>query len=188
MNPDANPYSWYENSTAHGIAADIFRATAESLGLNYEIVPVTTQAEYDALIAQGGVDIWMDMDGSYEDEEGARYKLTDPYLTTTLSVLRVRGASERIERLVTDDAHITMREILSSVWPAVEITVAHSLSECTQKVLSGEADGALLMSYAAQKIARDDVHNRLRVDIVPGAALNLMNGVNASDSVHFYGL
>ena len=29
MNPDANPYSWFENGEAKGIAADIFRATAE---------------------------------------------------------------------------------------------------------------------------------------------------------------
>ena len=188
MNPDANPYSWYENGEARGMAADIFRATAESLGLKYEIVPVATREAYEALVASGGVDIWMDMDGCYEDEGGNKYKITDAYLSTTMSVLRVRGASERIERLVTDDDHITTREIISSVWPTVKLTVADSLEECKQRVLNGDADGALLMSYAAQRLARDDVQNRLRVDIVPGASLQLMNGVNANDSIYFYGL
>ncbi len=61
MNPDANPYSWYENREAHGIAADIFRATAEALQLNYEIVPVATREEYEAHIAAGDVDIWLDL-------------------------------------------------------------------------------------------------------------------------------
>ncbi len=188
MNPDANPYSWYEDGEAHGIAADIFRAVAGELGLSYQILPAADKAEYEALIAAGKVDVWMDMDACYEDEGGAKYKITTPYVTTTMSVLRVRGASEKIERLVTDDEHITVREIFSAVWPAVEVTVVDSLEECKQQVLTGQADGALLMSYAAQKLARDDVQNRLRVDIVPGASLEISMGVNARDSVAFYGL
>ena len=62
--------------------ADIFRATAEELGLNYEIVPVRTKEEYEAAIASGDMDIWMDQSGCYEDEGEVKYKLTDPYLTT----------------------------------------------------------------------------------------------------------
>ena len=188
MNPDANPYSWYENGEARGIAADVFRATAEELGLHYEIVPVSTREEYDAVVASGGVDIWMDMDSSYEEAYGRLYKATAPYLSTTVSVLRVRGASDKIGSLVTDDSHITMKEIVSTVWPDAELTVAGSLEECQQAVLTGKADGALLLSYAAQKLARDDLQNRLRVDIVPGASMELMMGVNAQDSIHFYGL
>ena len=43
MNPDANPYSWYEDGQAMGIVADIFRETAEKLNLPYEIVPVANR-------------------------------------------------------------------------------------------------------------------------------------------------
>ena len=95
MNPDANPYLWYENGEACGIAADIFRATAEALELPYEIVPVASKEEYEALVEAGDVDIWMDMSGGDEDETGCRYRLTEPYLSTTVSILRVRGASEK---------------------------------------------------------------------------------------------
>ena len=188
MDPDANPYSWYEDGEAHGIAADIFRATAEKLGLAYEIVPVADKEEYLAAVTSGSVDVWMDMDGYYEDEGETKYKITDPYMTTTMSVLRARGASEKIEKLVTDNDHIPVREIISAVWPTVELTVADSAEECARLVLNGEADGALLMSYTAQRLARDDLQNRLRVDIVPGAALEMRMGVNANDSCHFYGL
>ena len=187
MNPDANPYSWYENGEACGIAADIFRATAEVLELPYEIVPVASKEEYEALVEAGDVDIWMDMSGGDEDETGCRYRLTEPYLSTTVSVLRVRGASEKIERLVADDEHISVREIVSSVWPDMEFTVVGTAEECAQQVLAGEADAALLMTYTAQRLARDDLQNRLRVDIVPGAVLELSMGVNANDSTHFYG-
>ena len=186
MNPDANPYSWYENGEACGIAADIFRATAEALELPYEIVPVASKEEYEALVEAGDVDIWMDMSGGNEDETGCRYRLTEPYLSTTVSVLRVRGASEKIERLVADDEHISVREIVSSVWPDMEFTVVGTAEECAQQVLAGEADAARLMTYTAQRLARDDLQNRLRVDIVPGTVLELSMGVNANDSAHFY--
>lgn len=185
MNPDANPYSWYENGEACGIAADIFRATAEALELPYEIVPVASKKEYEALVEAGDVDIWMDMSGD-EDETGCRYRLTEPYLSTTVSVLRVRGASEKIERLVADDEHISVREIVSSAWPDMELTVVGTAEKCAQQVPAGEADAALLMTYTAQRLARDDLQNRLRVDIVPGAVLELSMGVNANDSAHFY--
>ena len=188
MNPDANPYSWYENGEARGIAADIFKATAQQLGLKYEIVPVSSREEYEALVASGGVDVWIDMDTCYDEESGCKYKQTTPYLTTTLSVLRHRGASEKIERLAVDKDHITVREIVASVWPNAEIIVADSLEECKQKVLTGAVDGALVMSYAAQRLARDDVQNRLRADIVPGGSMTLLMGVNGDDSYHFYGL
>jgi len=188
MNPDNNPYSWYEDGQARGIAADIFRATAQELGLSYEFIPVSTKAEYEQTISSGEADVWIDMDGYYEDEIGSKYTITNAYLTTTMSVLRSRGSVDRIERLVIAEDHISEREIATQVWPDVELVVADSLKECKQKVLSGEVDGALLMSYTAQKLSRDDVQNRLRVEIVPGATLDLQMGVNANVSCRFYGL
>ena len=188
MNPDANPYSWYEDGQAMGIVADIFRETAEKLNLPYEIVPVANRKEYEAALQSGMVDIWIDMDNDYEHEGGNQYKATAAYLTTTTSVLRVRGASEKIDTLVTDKDDIAVREIVSSVWPDAEVITVTSLDECKRMVLSGKADGAFLLSYAAQKLARDDLQNRLRVDIVPGGSLDLMMGIKASDNIHFYGI
>ena len=188
MNPDANPYSWYENGEAKGIVADIFRATAEELNLNYEIVPVSTKEEYESVIASGDVDIWMDVYGSNEDEVGNKYKTTEPYLTTTMSVLRNRGTSEKIENIVADSNNVTVREIISNVWQGMDFTALDSTDACVKQILSGKADAALLMSYTAQRLARDDLQNRMRVDIVPGASMTLSMGVNANDSVVFYGL
>ena len=188
MNPDNDPYSWYENGEAHGIAADIFRKTAEKLGLKYEIVPVSTVKKYKDILESGDIDIWMDMDSYYEDEGTCKYKITNPYLTTSISVLRSRSASEKISKLVIRDDCIAVKEIISRTWPSAEIITVHTLAECKQAVLSGDADGALIMSYAAQKIARDDIQNRLRVDIVPGAAIDLQMGIRADIDCQFYGI
>ena len=188
MNPDANPYSWYEDGKAYGIAADIFEETAKELGINYEIIPVATAEEYEKALESGDIDVWIDLDGYYEDERECKYKITDPYLTTTMSVLRSRGASEKIHRLVIKDDCIAVWEIISRVWPDAEVIVAQTGEECRSKVLGGDADGALLMSYTAQKLSRDDIQNRLRVEIVPGASMSLQMGINANDNCHFYGL
>lgn len=92
MDPDADPYSWYENGEAHGIAADIFRAAADELGLNYEIVPVSDKEEYLELIASGGVDIWLDMSSGNDDENGNRYKRTAASYDTALCAVRKEQA------------------------------------------------------------------------------------------------
>ena len=188
MNPDNKPYSWYEDGQAQGIAADIFRATAEKLRLDYEIIPVASRAELEQVIASGEADIWIDMDSSYVGQGTVRYKMTEPYLTTAMSVLRNRGNTAKIERVVAVGDQIPLREIVAAASPNAELIEVESLASCKRMVLSGEADAALMMSYAAQRIARDDIQNRLQVDIVPGASMSLNMGVKATDSCHFYGL
>ena len=188
MNPDASPYSWYDNGVGHGIAADIFQATAEQLGLKYEIVSVETKAEYEELLESGDVDVWMDVDGSYDKEGTFAYKTTDPYLTTTVSVLRKRGSSGKFQKLAMVSNNISIRQIISEMWPEAEVITLENNEDCVEAVTTGNVDGALLMSYTAQELARNDVQNRLSVDIVPGAALSMEMGVNARDDYHFYGL
>lgn len=83
---------------------------------------------------------------------------------------------------------MSLKEILSSVWPDVETIVLENNEQCVQAIISGEADGALMLSYTAQKLSRDDLQNRLRVDIVPGVSVDLEMGVNASDNYLFYGI
>ena len=186
--PNAGPYSWCENGEAYGIAVDIFKQTAEKLNLAYEIVPVSSKEEYEEALASGSIDIWMDVVGYYEEDGASKYKVTNPYLTTTVSVLRSRGASEKIEKLAVETESITVKEIISNIWPNAKVLVLDSVQECEQAVLNGTVDGALFMSYTAQKLSKEDVQNRLRVDIVPGATVNLQMGVNADDAYAFYGL
>lgn len=188
VNPDNAPYSWYENGKIQGILVDIFENTAEKLGIDYEILPVSTREEYQKALESGDVDIWMDVDGTYEDEGECKYKITDTYLTTNVSVLRRRDASRKIEKLAVADNTISVKEILSSVWPNAEIKAVPTTEQCADKVAEGKVDGALLMSYAAQRISRDDLQNRFRVDVVPGASLHIKMGINAKDDYHLYGL
>ena len=179
MNPNNNPYSWYEkDGRGYGIAADLFEETAKSLKLNYKILSVSSREEYQALLESGEVDVCIDMDGYYADEGDYKYKLTDPYLATTVSVLKRRGASGKMTRIGVVEENLAVKEIIESVWPSAQLILLDDTKECVQKIISEEIDGALLMSYTAQKVARDDVQNRLSVDIVPGESLELKMGIN----------
>ncbi len=188
MNPDGTPYSWYEGDEAHGIAADIFVETANRLGLNYEIVPVADKAEYEKALASGDIDIWMDALSNYEDEQGAHYKLTDSYLSTTVSLLQRSDAAGRAKKIAILQDNIVTRQVAESKWPEAELVEKSSLEDCMQAVLDGKVDGALLKTYTAQQMARKDSLNRLRTSIVPGAYVELRMGVNAQDSHLFYSL
>ena len=188
MNPDRNPYTWYEDGKAYGIVVDIFEETAKALDLEYEIVPVSSKEEYEKLLSSGDVDICMDMDSYYEDEGDFKYKLTEPYLTTTVSVLRRRGSSGKMNKIGVLEDNIAVKEIISSVWPDAQIITLENSEQCVQQIVSEKIDCALMMSYRAQRIAREDTQNRLSVDIVPGATMNLRMGINAKDHCDFYGI
>lgn len=188
MTPDRNPYSWYEDEKGRGIAADIFIATAKELGLNYELVSVSLKEEYQKLVSSGDVDVCLDMNSYYEDEGSYKYKLTAPYLTTTISVLHARGNSGKMGKIGIMEDNIAMKEILYSMWPSADILTFDSTDQCAEAVAAGKVDGVLLMSYTAQILAREDTQNRFSVDIVPGASLELKMGVNSKSNRNFYGI
>ena len=188
MDPDGAPYSWYKDGEAYGIAADIFKSTAHALGLSYEIVPVSDREEYLQQLESGQIDVWMDLDHYYPGDDEVRYRVTEPYLSTTVSMLRRRGSIEKPQKVAVLDYNISVKELLNSYLPDSQVITASSPNECLDLLFADKADGVLLMTYTAQKLARDDVQNRLRVDIVPGASLTLQMGIIANADRNFYGL
>ena len=95
--------------------------------------------------------------------------------------LRRRGASGKLQRIAVIDDSVTVKEILNNEWPK-------DTDECVQRLVNENVDGALLMTYTAQKLARDDTQNRLRVEVVSGASMSLRMGVLSEVDRSFYGL
>ena len=83
---------------------------------------------------------------------------------------------------------MTVKEILNNEWPNAEIVSMKDTDECVQRLVNANVDGALLMTYTAPKLARDDTQNRLRVEVVPGASMSLRMGVLSAVDRSFYGL
>lgn len=84
MNPEGTPYSWYDGEEAHGIAADIFAATADRFGLAYEIVPVATVVvgQYSAEIIQSNME-------TGTEENVVRYFYTHPEVSGVILIVAV---------------------------------------------------------------------------------------------------
>ena len=95
--------------------------------------------------------------------------------------MRRRGASGKLQRIAVIDDSVTVKEILNNEWPK-------DTDECVQRLVNENVDGALLMTYTAQKLARDDTQNRLRVEVVSGASMSLRMGVLSEVDRSFYGL
>lgn len=188
VNPDRKPYAWYEDGQVEGILVDVFQTVATKLGLSVTFLPVTSADEYRQAIADGEADVWVDVaDPSTAQNEGI-YKITDSYLTTTVSVMQRSDNAAKLNRLVVVGDNIAIKRIINDAWPQAEVTELETTQECKDAVLNGQADGAVLMTYMAQRIRQDDDRNRLRVDIVPGATVDLYMGVNATTTDAFYGL
>ena len=188
INPDREPYSWFENGEAKGIVADIFKATVDELGLDYEIVETDTRAEYEELVKSGTVDIKTDIDCTFNTECETIYKTTDPYLTTNVSILHQRGFSGGIRKIAVPQDNLTVRRTVNSMWRDAEIVQDESLEQCSSDVLSGTVDGALLMTYSAQALAKNNIQNTLSSSVVPGVQVKFRMGVSADTDYHFYGL
>ena len=65
------------------------------------------------------------------------------------------------------------------MWPNAETVLMTGTEQCVQGIMNEKIDGALLMSYTAQKLARDDTQNRFSVDIVSGSTLGIKMGINS---------
>lgn len=102
--------------------------------------------------------------------------------------MRRRGASGKLQRIAVIDDSVTVKEILNNEWPNAEIVSVKDMDECVQRLVNENVDGALLMTYTAQKLTRDDTQNRLRVEVVPGASMSLRMGILSEVDRSFYGL
>lgn len=147
---------------------DKFIAFTEEKGFNCEILYYETLAELSNALIHDEVDaIVNSYIGTPEDE---------------------RVVESRMGTLAVLENNSSVRSVNEQNWPGVQILVLNSLEECTREILHGRVDGALLMTYEAQRLAQQAVQNQLSVDIVPGMTLEIQMGVNARDNVLFYGL
>ncbi|MDO4489194.1 MAG: transporter substrate-binding domain-containing protein, partial [Eubacteriales bacterium] len=188
MGEERKPYSWFEENEPRGIVADIFAATAEELGLRYEVLRVNTKEEYYRRINSGEADIWLDIVGSYEGADDNMYKLTEPYLTTTMSILRLNESQGKIGRVAVVRDNADFIRIINENWPSADIIILNSTEDCLYSLIDGRADAALMRSYRAEYLSDNDNRNRYRVEVVPNSSLSLMMGVNSQISPEFLGI
>ncbi len=77
---------------------------------------------------------------------------------------------------------------LEDYWSDAEVVVIDDADQCVSSLEKNDVDGVLLPSYMAKMLARENIQNRLVVEVVPEATISLKMGINAEDSYLFYGI
>ena len=185
MNPVNPPYSWYENENGYGIIADIFKEVVNKLGLSYEFVPVATKEEYEQVISSGSADIWLDVTGYHENSIDYKYKMTNEYFKTTMSILR-NDYYGKIRKLGILEDNADVKENITFTWPDAQMILLDEDDNVINMLDKGELDGVLMLSYSAQKFANNNARNSFHVEVVPNSILGFKMGINSQINYLFF--
>ena len=179
MNPDNAPYSYFdEQGKACGIFVDIFTEVAARAGIQYEFIPVSTEAEYAELLKQGNVDIDLAADFNYSEAEQNGFEITSPYLNAFISQLARKDFYGEVHTVaIPEGLHLHFMED-DNLSAGKEIRRFPTTAACVEAVLDGSCDAAYLLNYTVQQYIRDDSKGRLRFISLPKATLSHSFGVS----------
>ena len=183
IEPDRNPYSYFRNGKPEGIIAEIFKEIERRTGLSFTVIETKNRKEYFDRIKQGGIDVRIDTYSDYYEAEQNGFRLTDPYITTTVSRITKKtfsGIPMSVAVLKYADHTKVYDEIINS---SPEIQLCDTTADCIQSVYSGRTDAAYIYTYMAQKIINEDLRSRLTSSINPQYQVSFSLGISDSDDV-----
>ena len=188
FDPGRAPYSYFQDGQARGVLPAIFDALAQRLGLKYEFIETASREEYYQLRAEGAADVVLDYAGDYYLAEEEGYKITVPYFQTNFARLTRTDFSGTMRRVAVASRSDAVLSYVASRYPDVEQLRCASTDECVQAVLDGQADAAILYSYAAERYVREDVRNRLTSVVLGSTGLSYAVGNQVPDGRYLLSL
>jgi signal transduction histidine kinase len=167
MQPDRAPYSYFENGRAKGIIPAIFAKIEQQTGIRFNIIETKNRADYFSELDEKKAAVCMDAFFYYSDAEKKGYKLTNPYLTATISEIRRKndtGTPASVAMVRQAGQTVFRKDILSG---STKIVYYDTIPECAAAVKNKEADAAYVYTYSAQLSADSDVTGALKVTLLP---------------------
>lgn len=180
MNPDRNPYSYFENGEAKGIVAEVFRHIADKEGISYDFIQTSTRDEYYEIREKGEADIVLDYTSSNSLAEDEGYKLTRGYMQGNIALLTPKS-SGNIQKVTTVKRSDFLTTNITDIYSADNIIFYDSIAECINAVDEGKADALLILAYRAEKIVQDDVKNRYTYSLVGDISIPFAIGVRSNE-------
>ena len=182
VNPDRSPYSYYEAGEYKGIFPQIMQEIARTSGLNYQFLPVKTRKEYLEALREHRADIVLDLPESNFHAERLGYNLSEPLLSATLFMVRLRGNDKQPQRLAFVRSAHDCGHRPDFLPKNAELVLLDSFEECLKGVMDGKYDATYMYAFQAQEVIAKDASQRLVMAIVPSVQLNYCLGVNANES------
>ena len=166
INTDRAPISSIGKDKLEGIIPDLIREIFKRAGIKIEAVGSKNRQDYQMLVNDRDIALKLDARFDYYNAEREGYKLTDPYVSFSVSKLVLKknhnARAKSIAAVANSD--ITAKYVAKL---GVPYTTYNSVEECVQAVLEGKQDCAFVYTYVAQKIIRDEESNRLDATLMP---------------------
>lgn len=182
MDPDREPYSFFKDGTASGAMPEIMDEIAKRAGISISYLKPETTEEYDQMLKDGDYDIVADAFFNYDQAEKYGFKITVPYMTTTMARIFQRNllSDPKTVAAVSGDyvskADSSIQSAMSSVlyYPTIQ--------DCIDAVSQGKADACYVYPYTAQKVTDEDDEGRLSAAFLQQYTVSFAVGVNNKDS------
>jgi len=178
VEPDRAPYSYFVKGKAAGIIPEIFEVISKKTGLKFNIIETKDRKSYfDAVNQQNGLDVRIDAYNDYYDAEQKGYKLTEPFFTSTVSIVTLKSMDDEPKTIAlakNADPTDYRTELLKSG----KVQLYDSVEECLDEVAAGNEDATYLLTYSAQKYISDsDYTGKLESALLPQYSVSYAIGV-----------
>ena len=182
LEPDRKPFSYFKNGAAKGIIARIFMLAAEKTGLSFSLVQTANREDYFSRVRNPGeISIRADAFFDFYDAEEMGYKLTDSYLTASVSEVKRKsllGEPSKAALVKTADPTDYSRSLRESGMTILEF---ETRTECLDAVRNGTADVTYIPTYTAQEyINENDPNGILISSLMPQFSVSYAIGVRSS--------
>lgn len=181
VEPDRAPYSYFENGEAKGIMPEVFARIEDLTGIHFDILDAGDRNSYFGLVqGKDHIDVRIDALDDYYAAETTGFKLTDSYLTTTVSKVTGKTVSSSAAVALTENGDPT--DIRTSLIDGdTPVTYFPSISDCITAVKSGKASAAYVYTYCAQQYLDQDATGSLIAVQLPQYQISFALGVAEDD-------
>lgn len=181
VEPDRAPYSYFENGKAKGIMPEIFYKIEDLTGLDFDIIEADGRNDYFRRIeGKEHIDVRIDSFADYYAAETTGFKLTDSYLTATISKVTRKTATSSVTVAVTEKGDPTDLRI-SLLNGDVPLVYYPSIADCINAVKNGKASETYLYTYSAQQYLDQDATGSLMSVLLPQYQISFALGVALDD-------
>ena len=188
VNPDRRPYSYLEEGQFKGIFPQLMQEIARRSGLSYQYLPVKSRKEYLQAIQERRADIVLDMPDNDFRAEALGYNLSEPVLSSTLFLVKLRNNQEVPNQIAFVKSAYGVRQKPDFVPNDAQIHYLDSFEECLDGVMDGKYDATYMYAFQAQDVLARDASQRLMMAIVPSVQLQYCLGIKAEESYQLAGI
>lgn len=166
--PDNAPYAYFENGEAKGVVLELFAEIAQRAGIDYTVVEAKSCDDFQQLVRSGTIDLIVDPGLSHSQAEQLGYKLSLSFLHFPVAQVSRLDAHRGLSTIALPQSMLIHPDkSVAALQENKKFLKVHSTLQALQAVIDGQADGAYVYMYTAQKYMNDDMGSRLQISLLP---------------------